>query len=299
MTTIEISETGAKCSIPSSWDELTSKQVCHIIQLYDKCQRLGWSLLDFNVRVLYYLMGMKYDWRSVRWEKLATEEAIAQRNSNIYSLCENYLGWLFEEREDNRVMLAYSSIVNALPSIKPGLFRRRLYGPADALQDLSFGEFRHAATALNTFFKTQNPNDIDECIAHLYRVRTKKPNRVGRFVEDVTNVNIEACCRRVARLKSWQKTLIMLWFASCIHFLQTGTIQLDGEDVELSRLFSGGGGSRGELSSNWQDLAIEIAREGSIGNIERVNEEPLYSIISIMWHNYKENKRNEKIGKSK
>ena len=91
----------------------------------------------------------------------------------------------------------------------------------------------------------------------------------------------------------------MLWFASCIHFLQTGTIQLDGEDVELSRLFSGGSGSKGELSSNWQDLAIEIAREGSIGNIERVNEEPLYSIISIMWHNYKENKRNEKIGKSK
>ena len=130
MTTIEISQTGAKCSIPSSWDELSPDQVCHILQLYDKSVRLGWSLLDFNVRVLYYLMGIKYNWRSARWEKLADKAVVAERNANVYMLCEKCLGWLLKEYDDpdaegnekKRVLLAYNSVVNALPSIKPGLF---------------------------------------------------------------------------------------------------------------------------------------------------------------------------------
>ena len=66
----------------------------------------------------------------------------------------------------------------------------------------------------------------------------------------------------------------------------------------MSKLFSGGKSDSSVLSCTWQDLAIEIAKEQTIGNIERVDEEPLYSIISIMWHNHKENKRNEKIGKA-
>ena len=99
-------------------------------------------------------------------------------------------------------------------------------------------------------------------------------------------------------MKAWQKTLIMLWFASCINYLQTGTVQIDGEDVDMSRLFSSEKSKDGELSCTWQDLTIAIAKEQTIGNMERVDEEPLYSIIGIMWHNYKDNKRYEKIGKT-
>lgn len=298
MTTIEIPMVGAAISIPSSWDELSPKQVCHIIKLYDKSLRLRWSLLDFNVRVLYYLMGMKYNARSVCWEKLAPAEFVAERNANIYMLCEKCLGFLLKEDDHKNVTLDFSSVVNSLPSVRTGLFRRRLYGPADALQDLSFGEFRHASTALNTFFQSHKVEDLDECIAHLYRVRAKQPNRAGRYVANIDNGNIAAARRRVARMKTWQKTLIMLWFASCINFLQTGTVSLDGEQVDMSKLFSGSKSDSSVLSCTWQDLAIEIAKEQTIGNIERVDEEPLYSIISIMWHNHKENKRNEKIGKS-
>lgn len=298
MTTIEIPMVGAAISIPSSWDELSPKQVRHIIKLYDKSLRLKWSLLDFNVRVLYYLMGMKYNARSVRWEKLAPAEFVAERNANIYMLCEKCLGFLLKEDDNKNVTLDFSSVVNSLPSVRTGLFRRRLYGPADALQDLSFGEFRHASTALNTFFQSHKVEDLDECIAHLYRVRAKQPNRAGRYVANIDNGNIATARRRVARMKTWQKTLIMLWFASCINFLQTGTVSLDGEQVDMSKLFSGSKSDSSVLSCTWQDLAIEIAKEQTIGNIERVDEEPLYSIISIMWHNHKENKRNEKIGKS-
>lgn len=297
MTTLEIPDIGKSCTTPSSWDELTADQVCYIMKLYDRVLRSELSLLDFNVRVLYYLMGMRHGWRSVRWEKLASISEVDNRNANIYMLCERCLEWLFKEA-DGKAVLNYSSVVNPLPSVKPGLFRRRLFGPADALQDLSFGEFRHAATALNVFFKSQNTDDLDECIAHLYRVRARQYNRAGRFVEDITNNNMSIARKRVSRMKDWQKTLIMLWFASCINYLQTGTVQIDGEDVDMSRLFSSEKSKDGELSCTWQDLTIAIAKEQTIGNMERVDEEPLYSIIGIMWHNYKDNKRHEKIGKT-
>ena len=298
MTTIEILEVGKSCAIPSSWEELTPVQVCDIMQFYDQALRTDMSPLEFNVRILYYLMGIHHNWRSMCWEALASKADIEARNVNIYMLCEQSLEWLFKETEEGKVVLNFLSVVNVLPSVKPGLFRHRLYGPRDALQDLLFGEFRHASTALNTFFKTQNIDDLDECIAHLYRVRSRRPNRAGRYVAAIDNENINVARRRVARLQPWQKTLIMLWFSSCINFLQTGTVSIDGEDVDMSKLFSGGKSDSSTLSCTWQDLAIEIAKEQTIGNIERVDEEPLYSIIGIMWHNYKDNKRHEKIGKT-
>lgn len=299
MTTIEIPQSGKLCTIPSSWEELSPEQVRYILRLYDQSTRLGQSLLEFNVRVLYYLIGARYDWRSILWERLVSTSFVESRNANVYMLCDKCLEWLFKESEDGKVILAYTSIANVLPTVKIGLFRRRLYGPADALQDLTFGEFRYAATALNTFFQSHKAEDLDECIAHLYRVRAKLPNRAGRYVANIDNGNIDVAIRRVARMKTWQKTLIMLWFSSCINFLQTGTVFLDGEQIDMSKLFSGGKSDNSVLSCTWQDLAIEIAKEQTIGNIERVNEEPLYSIISIMWHNHKENKRYEKIGKTK
>ena len=298
MTTIEIFETGSKAIIPSSWEELSPAQIRGIIRLYDRAVRLGWSPLEFHIRVLYYLLDMKYDWRSIRWERLSGRSAVESRNAGIYMLCERCLGWIFKDAENGGLTLNYTSIVNALPSVKTGLFRRRLYGPSDALLNLSFGEFRHASAALNTFFRDRAPESLDECIAHLYRIKSGRRNRAGRMVENVDQGNIEKAICRVAKMKSWQKTLIMLWFANCINYLQTGTIDIEGEEVDLSKLFSGGTSDNSGLSATWQDLLIEIARENTIGNLDRVDEEPLYSIISIMWHNYKENKRHGKAAKT-
>ena len=89
----------------------------------------------------------------------------------------------------------------------------------------------------------------------------------------------------------------MMWFSACLKYLQTGSVVLDGEAVELSALFSGEGNTGG-VGFGWNDLLVEIAKENTIGNIDRVDEEPLFSVLSIMWHNYKERRRNEQIAKA-
>lgn len=295
MTKIEIYETGATVEIPSSWDEMTPRQVRDVMKIYTRCVESQSSPLEFNVRVLYYLMGMKHNARSVRWERLADADSVCQRDANIYMLCEKYLGFMFGT-DDKAATLVYNSTRNVLPSVSRGLFRRRLVGPSDALQDLTFGEFRHAANALTAFFKSHDSSDLNECIAHLYRRKASKANRAGRYVTPIDNSTFESDIRRAASLPSWQKTIIMLWFSACINFLQTGTVVLDGETVNLSALFSSDADTKPtEFVNTWADLAINIAKEGTIGTMERIDEEPLYSIIKLMWHNHKENKRNEKI----
>lgn len=295
MNKIEIYETGTSVEIPSSWDEMTSHQVREVLKIHDRCIARQLSPLEFNIRVLYLLMGMKHNARSVRWENLADEESVRRRDANIYMLCERCLGFMFGSDGDSP-SLTYNSTRNVLPAISRGLLRRKLIGPADALQDLTFGEFRHASNALTAFFKSHEQCDLDECIAHLYRCKASKANKAGRYVTPIDNSTFYADIRRAASIHLWQKTFIMLWFSACINFLQTGTVVLDGETINLSALFSSDTDSKPtELVSTWTDLAINIAKEGTIGPMERIDEEPLYSIIKLMWHNHKENKRNEKI----
>ena len=69
------------------------------------------------------------------------------------------------------------------------------------------------------------------------------------------------------------------------------------EEIDLSRLFAGDDKHSG-VSFGWNDLLVEVAKENTLGNIDRVDEEPLFSVLSIMWHNYKERKRNEQIIKA-
>ena len=147
---------------------------------------------------------------------------------------------------------------------------------------------------MNAFFKSQRPDDIDECIAFLYRPRSRKANKSGRKVRGVTPEGLARDKRHIARLAAWKKGLIALWFAACVKFVQSATIHIDGEDIDMGRLYSGEGTEKGEFAFSWNDLLIEVAKEQSIGSMERVDEEPLYSVFVIMWHNYKERKRLER-----
>ena len=290
MNTIEVFETGKVMQVPGSWSEMTPKQVRGVFQIFERCLRRGESPLDFNVRVLWMLLGVR---RTVKgWFADIFNGSSSVRDENVYRMCEKFLGFLFSEES---AALTFDSVANPMPVVRSGLVR--LYGPGEMLQDLTFGEFRHASAAINRFFRSHEPEDLDECIAFLYRRRCRKANRAGRMVPDVDQRNARGHIHRASRLKGWQKNLVMMWFAACLKYLQSGVLEIDGEEVDLSKLFAGDEKSSG-ISFGWNDLLVEVAKENTLGNIDRVDEEPLFSVLSIMWHNYKERKRNEQIIKA-
>lgn len=290
MNTIEVFETGKVVQVPGSWSEMTPEQVRGVFRIFERCLRRGESPLDFNVRVLWMLLGVR---RTVKgWFADIFNGSSSVRDENVYRMCETFLGFLFSEES---AALTFDSVANPMPVVRSGLVR--LYGPGELLQDLTFGEFRHASAAINRFFRSHDPEDLDECIAFLYRRRCRKANRAGRMVPDVDQRNARGHIHRASRLKGWQKNLVMMWFAACLKYLQSGVLEINGEEVDLSKLFAGDEKSSG-ISFGWNDLLVEVAKENTLGNIDRVDEEPLFSVLSIMWHNYKERKRNEQIIKA-
>ena len=290
MNTIEAFETGKVVQVPGSWREMTPEQVRGVFRIFERCLRRGESPLDFNVRVLWMLLGVR---RTVKgWFTDIFNGSSSVRDENVYRMCEKFLGFLFSEES---AALTFDSVANPMPVVRSGLVR--LYGPGELLHDLTFGEFRHASAAINRFFRSHEPEDLDECIAFLYRRRCRKANRAGRMVPDVDQRNARGHIHRASRLKGWQKNLVMMWFAACLKYLQSGVLEINGEEVDLSKLFAGDEKSSG-ISFGWNDLLVEVAKENTLGNIDRVDEEPLFSVLSIMWHNYKERKRNEQIIKA-
>ena len=290
MNTIEVFETGKVVQVPGSWREMTPDQVRGVFRIFERCLRRGESPLDFNVRVLWMLLGVR---RTVKgWFTDIFNGSSSVRDENVYRMCEKFLGFLFSEES---AALTFDSVANPMPVVRSGLVR--LYGPGELLQDLTFGEFRHASAAINRFFRSHEPEDLDECIAFLYRRRCRKANRAGRMVPDVDQRNARGHIHRASRLKGWQKNLVMMWFAACLKYLQSGVLEINGEEVDLWKLFAGDEKSSG-ISFGWNDLLVEMAKENTLGNIDRVDEEPLFSVLSIMWHNYKERKRNEQIIKA-
>lgn len=290
MNTIEVFETGKVVQVPGSWSEMTPKQVRGVFRIFERCLRRGESPLDFNVRVLWMLLGVR---RTVKgWFTDIFNGSSSVRDENVYRMCEKFLGFLFSEES---AALTFDSVANPMPVVRSGLVR--LLGPGELLQDLTFGEFRHACAAINRFFRSHEPEDLDECIAFLYRRRCRKANRAGRMVPDVDQRNARGHIHRASRLKGWQKNLVMMWFSACLKYLQSGVLEINGEEVDLSKLFAGDDKHSG-VSFGWNDLLVEVAKENTLGNIDRVDEEPLFSVLSIMWHNYKERKRNEQIIKA-
>ena len=89
----------------------------------------------------------------------------------------------------------------------------------------------------------------------------------------------------------------MMWFSACLKYLQSGVLEIDGEEIDLSRLFAGDDKHSG-VSFGWNDLVGGVEKEYTRRNTGRVEEAPLFSVLSIMWHNYKERKRNEQIIKA-
>jgi len=274
MTRIEAYESGRVSEIPSSWDEMSPAQIRYAFRTYDRCT----SLLEFNIRMLYRFLGL----RPRRPKGNAAE--------NVYLLCEQCLGFLFKE-DEGTVRLAMDSLANPMPRI--GL----RYGPKEALQDLTFGEFRAAAMAVQTFGRSNDPADLDECIGILYRRRCRTRNRAGRRAAPMAGRTFERDLRAAARISPWKKNLVLSWYCRNLQFLHTAHLVLNGEEVDLSLLFLSDGAKGPAVT--WNDLLIQLAKDQTIGNIDRVDEEPLYSVLQIMWSNYKEAKRYEKIAKAK
>ena len=284
--------TSFSVNIPERWDEFPAQIVRFIFEKYEQVMSGELTPEMLQVLTIYKLIGIRRE----RPSHLASRDAAIIENVDAIRA---RLQFMFDYPEKSDFpRLTFNSIQNPLPTIR--VKNRTWFGPATLCQDLTFGEFRNGALALNMFFKTEDIGNLDECIAHIYRPGSMTVNKAGRKVKPVNPGSFEDEIKAVHQIPSWQKNLIMLWFSSCIGFLQSGNIVLGGEDVDMKLLFSSGDDNSGGPAATWNDLLMQISKEGTLGNMEEVDAAPLMVVLLNMWSNYKENKRNErKIKKAK
>lgn len=272
---------GTYVKFPESWDDLSASQSRFIFKTFERCLKNGWSPLEFSVRVLIRLLGIK--------ARRIPRERYGDYGEKAYLLIENRLGFLFDESSDI-ARLSFKSLSNPMPRI--GLRR----GPDFLCRNLTFGEFRHAAMAVKMFADTGSEEHLDECMAILYRLPALRENKAGRRATSLGGSAFRLECFLARRTAGWRKQLALAWFCYTLDYLQHGTIIIDGEEIKMSLLFDGGSSSG--PGCTWNDLLIQLAKDGAIGSISDVDDEPLFSIFQILWSNYKEYKRYEATSKA-
>lgn len=272
---------GKYVNFPESWDDLSASQSRFVFRTFERCLKDGGSPLEFSVRVLLKILGIKA--RKIPRDKY---DAYGEK---AYLMIENRLGFLFDESSDI-ARLSFKSLSNPMPGI--GIRR----GPDILCRNLTFGEFRHAAMAVKMFSEIGSEDCLDECVAILYRLPVLRENKAGRHAASLGGSIFRLERFLARRTAGWRKQLALAWFCYTLDYLQRGTIIIDGEEIKMSLLFDGGT-SRGP-GCTWNDLLIQLAKDGAIGSISDVDDDPLFSIFQILWSNYKEYKRYEATSKA-
>jgi len=184
-------------SLPSTWNELTSRQLLFISRLFH--EKL--PLVDFRVRALREFLSIK----KKAFTKIDPEDA--------HFLCET-LDFLTKEVTLTR---------NVIPMIRIGL--RKYYGPSDAMTNCTFGEFTLACSALDDYQKTAEEKYLDQLVAILYRPRkfcwslrkyfTDNQDPRAKFM----NRTLKRRARKIGKLDHCIKYSVYLFFNGVLNSL--------------------------------------------------------------------------------
>jgi len=299
MNILELAEKNVLVNVPSDLDEMTPQQYRYVMQ---QVVFLNAGRIDedaFRLRVFYKLANIQRDWRTILWERFSSKTAVEEKNANAYILSKIYTGFLFKPSEKNEKQLEinYDSVVNYLPVLKAGA---SYHGPADLLQDLTFGEFSAAIEYMNQYFLDKEIATLNMMIACLYRPAGGNPdNNGGRIREPFNKYRIIALAKPLNKIQPWQRTAILLWFTWCIKCLQVEDLIINGRKINLSPLFPGAGkkektGNKPGSGLGWTSVLFNLSKENVFGDIEKVERTDFFDVLLFMYDNHLQNQRNKK-----
>lgn len=289
MNTIEIPEVGKKVEFPSSWDECNLVQIRFIFKQVLRLLGGDIGMAEFKIRVLYFLTGIKRKKRHEKKEKMMMEEQLVQKYLNVV-IAADTIDFIFRE-QNGQQLFEYSRVGNVMPVIRKRL--SRMFGPAEALFNMTFGEYMVAFDFFRRYVDHKDVNDLNKLCAVLYR-----PKRSGKVDNDIrVEFNANECVRRAKwwrRIPLEDKYIIYSWFSSCDNFFKTGEIEVDGQRISFRGLFKQVGGNEfGERDLGLTGILLSVAESGTFGTLEDVNRTNLYTVLLKLYHWYLEHKQME------
>lgn len=297
MNTLEIIERNLKIDVPSHWDEMEPEQLALILRNAFIFSSGVITYHDFMLRAFYSLAGVKRNWKTILWERVAPRSIVEEKNANAFSLASQYADFLLKENKDGLLEINYDTVINHFPLIS--IKGESWYGPATMLADLTFGEFRAANEEMNDYFRDKDDHSLLRMIACLYRPAaadqdpSNQPTR-----EPFSRSKLETYAQSLGKLEEWKRLTILLWFTWCINYIQTEELLIEGKKISLQVLFprtdSGDESETKTAGLGWTGVLYSIAKEGLFGNIEQTDKSSLFDVLLFMYDNHLQHNRNRK-----
>jgi hypothetical protein len=251
---------------------------------------------------LYYLLDIERDTTSLAKEQLLSAHQIRDKHSRVFLLCEQLIGFLFQEKANGQLEIHYDTVINHFPQLKAG--KVTLHGVGSLLNDISLGELRTAVEEMQAYFDGKEEESLSRMIACLYRPLRrdweawKLDDRFdGRKREPFNRAKLDDLSLITARLNQVERTGILLWFSHTLSYIQKEDLLVSGREVNFSVLFPGSSGESGEplrpdqRGSGWTGLLYQIAEQRLFGAMEETDRSGFFDILIYLYDKHLENQK--------
>lgn len=297
MHKIEIPEKGIVREFPQDISEMTGEQFLYFIDKVLQYLDGQINLSQFKVSLVRRFLNIRYDFRYATLT-VAEKEEIQGNIIRLGDLCESF----FEEIEQDGKKTKTFKLTftrNFVPVIWCG--KRKYYGPADALQDITFCEYRTAHSYFVSYLETKHEEDLDWLIAVLYRprkpfhfLRKMLPGYNGQqrvpFTALSNPILLEKRARKVASLPKAVRYAIFLYFSGCERFLATGKPVIDGREIDFSILYEGSERDPDSPDIGLIGILYGLAESKVFGSIRETDDQNLYDVMVRLYQVVKQNK---------
>ena len=276
MHTIEIPDINFSREIASEMSELTDEQFIYFAGLCYQFAGKEITLSDLRTSMAIKMLSI-----NAKGFELLPESAKMDISENMHRITE-LLDFLFESEGDG---LTYNLNFtrNFIPSIRirPWL---KLEGPAAGLTDITFLQYKDANNYYRAFQENQDEADLNRLVAVLYL-----PTDFGR--KHKYHPELAAFFyRHISKLPIAIRWGIFLFYAACERYLRYGTIEVDGQEIDLEILYTETLREKQKAKKPKYDskaglagVALSLAGTGIFGPIEKVYEQNLYDVLLLLY----------------
>jgi hypothetical protein len=264
MITLEIPETKRKIYFPEDLEECNGQQYAEACMLIYRYRHENLSYEDFRVEMVYKLLNLK------KGKRKLDEEQKEDMLSNIYMLS-TFVDSFFEKDEEGRLIIKQYYIKNHSPVIKDAF--KKWYGPADEFNDIDFGQYIDALNVYSHLEKQPESDLMYKLMAIFYRQKGQK------YSAQLAEKNV----KHLKFIYFGRVYGFFLLFASFQNYLFSATVFYQGQELDLSILFS-----EKEDDTKYKSpipgigmlsIANQLAESGVYGPIEKVRRTNFWEIM--------------------
>ncbi len=298
MHKIEIPQKNLVREFPSEIQEMNEKQFINFIDLVLQYVSGYITIERLKTKLVMNLLNIRMDWRYF----FASREEQEQANGELFRIGE-VLDSFFEEidqagKKVKTFKLSFTK--NFIPVICG-----KLFGPKDALQDISFAEYRIAHGYFTAYLQSHSENDLNHLIAVLYRpvkrflwLKNLLPSFDGQirvpFTAKSNPLFLEERVKEIAKLPLAVRYGIFLFFSGSEEFLAKGKVKVDGKEIDLSIIYE----KSDDDSTDSPDIGLvgilySLAETKVFGSIEETDGQNLYDIMIRLYQVVKQSKAME------